>query len=131
MLLAPSAILILQALHLTMSRLLFPTFGANWWGPVQAIKQHNSIKEGHLPQLLDILVDLYLNLYFYLGRSLVGAACLLVLPVTIEGAHLPLPLWALLHLVSLLPTAETFDLVWVTIHKDWHFYWSVDLWDEW
>ena len=131
MLPALPTVLILQTLHLTMPGLLLATLGADWWGPVQGIKQHNLIEEGHLPQFLDIFADLYLNLYFNLGRLMVGAACLLFLPVTTYGACLSLLLWALLCLVSLLPAAETLDLVWMAIHKDWHFYWSMDAWDEW
>ena len=58
--------------------LLLATFCADWWGPVRVIEQCNPVKEGHLTQFLDFLADLYLYLYLYLGRSSVGATCLLI-----------------------------------------------------
>ena len=85
---------------------------------MRAIKQSDPVEEGHLAQLLDLLADFDLNLYFDLGRSTVWATCLLMLPVTTYGAGLlPLP-WALLCLVSSLPAAEALDLAWVAIHED-------------
>ena len=114
-----------------MVQLLFATFGANWWGPVWAIEQGDPVKEGHLTQLLDFLVNLYLYLHLNLGRSTVGATCLLVLPVTAYGTGLLLPSWAFLHLMPPLPAVEAFDLAWVTIPKDRHFYRSMDARDEW
>ena len=82
MLPTPSTVLILWAFHLTMSRLLFTTLGIDWWGPVQAIKQCNMVKEGHCPQFLDLLANLYLHLHLNLGRLMVWATCLFVPPVT-------------------------------------------------
>ena len=114
-----------------MARLLFATFGANGWGPLRAIKQGDPIKEGHLPQLLNILANLYLYLYLNLGGSMVGATCLFMLPVTTYGAGLLLPPWAFLRLMSPLPAAEALDLAWVAIHQDRHFYQSTDVGDEW
>ena len=131
MLPAPPAVLILRALHLTVAWLLFATFGTNWWGPVRAIEQGNFVKEGHLTQFLNVLTKLHLHLYLNFGGLTVGASCLLMLPVTTYGACLPLLLWAILRLMSPLPAAETFDLAQVAIHKDWHFYRSVDTRDEW
>ena len=85
---------------------------------MRAIKQSDPVEEGHLAQLLDLLADFDLNLYFDLGRLTVRATCLLMLPVTTYGAGLlPLP-WALLRLVSSLPAAEALDLAWVAIHED-------------
>ena len=111
--------------------LLLATFGAHWWSPVRAIEQRNSVKEGHLTQLLDILADFYLHLYLYLGGPSVGATCLLVFPVTTYSTGLSLLLQAFLRLVALLPTTEAFDLAWVTIHKDRHFYQSMVAGNEW
>ena len=107
MLPAPPAVLILRAFHLTVAWLLFATFGTNWWGPVRAIEQGDSVKEGHLTQFLDLLANLHLHLYLNFGGSVVGAPCLLMLPVAAYGARLPLLLRALLRLMSLLPAAET------------------------
>ena len=129
MLPAPSTVLVLWAFHLTMSQSLFATLGADWWGLVQAIKQCNSVEEGHLPQLLNFLANFYINLHLDLGRLAVWAPCLLVLPVTTDCAHPPLLLWALLCIVPSLPAVEALDLVWVAVHKDQHFYWSMDAWD--
>ena len=125
MLPAPPTVLILRALHLTVTWLLFATFGADWWGPVRVIEQDNPVKEGHLTQFLDFLTNLHLYLYLNFGGSAVGAPCLLVLPVAAYGACLPLLLWALLRLMSLLPATEALDLAWVAIHEDRHFYRSV------
>ena len=85
---------------------------------MRAIKQGDPVEEGHLTQLLNLLADFDLNLYFDLGRSTVRATCLLMLPVTTYGAGLlPLP-WAFLRLVSLLPAMEALDLAQMAIHKD-------------
>ena len=65
-----------------MAWLLLATLGANWWCPVRAIEQSDPVEEGHLAQLLDLLADFDLNLYFDLGRSTVQTTCLLMLPVT-------------------------------------------------
>ena len=111
--------------------LLLATFGANWWSPVRAIEQRDPVKEGHLAQLLDLFVDLYLNLYLYLGRFSVGATCLFMLPVTAYGAGPPLLSWAFLRLMTLLPATEALDLAWVAIHEDRHFYRSVGTKNEW
>ena len=85
---------------------------------MRAIKQCDPVEEGHLAQLLDLLADFDLNLYFDLGRSSVRTTCLLMLPVTTYGAGLLLPPCALLRLVSSLPAAEALDLAWVAIHED-------------
>ena len=111
--------------------LLLAAFGANWWSPVRAIKQGDSVEKGHLTQFLDLLANLYLYLYLYLRRFSVRATCLLVLPVTTYSAGLPLLLWALLRLMALPPATEAFDLAWVAIHKDRHFYRSMDTGNEW
>ena len=76
-----------------MSWLLLATLGADWWGPVRAIEQGDPVEEGHLAQLLDILANLYLNLYLYLGGLSVWATCLLMFPVTTYGTGPPLLLW--------------------------------------
>ena len=96
-----------------------------------AIEQGNPIEEGHLTQFLDVLANLHLYLYLDFGGLVVGAPCLLMLPVAAYSAHLPLSLWAFLRLMSPLPAAETFDLAWVAIHKDRHFYQSMNTGDEW
>ena len=114
-----------------MSWLLLTTLGADWWSPVRAIEQGDPVKEGHLAQLLDFFMNLHLYSYLYLGRSSVGAACLLVLPVTTYGAGPLLLPWALLRFMSPLPATEALDLTWVAIHKDWHFHRSVDAGSEW
>ena len=111
--------------------LLFATFGADWWGPLRAIEQRDPVKEGHLTQFLDFLTNLDLYLDLYLGRSSVGATCLLMLPVTTYGTGPPLLLWAFLRLMAPLPATEAFDLAWVAIHEDRHFYRSVDAGNEW
>ena len=111
--------------------LLLATFGADWWGPVRAIEQCDSVKEGHLTQFLDFLADLYLYLYLYLGGPSVGAACLLMFPVTTYGARLPLLRWTFLRLVAPLPATEALNLAWVAIHEDRHFCRSVDTGNEW
>ena len=111
--------------------LLLATFGADWWSPVRAIEQCDSVKEGHLAQLLDILANLYLYLYLYLGGPSVGATCLLMFPVTAYGAGLPLLLSAFLRLMAPLPATEALDLAWVAIHEDRHFYRSMVMGNEW
>ena len=98
---------------------------------MRAIKQRDPVKEGHLTQLLDFLVNLHFYLNLHLRRFPVGATCLLVLPVTAYGAGPPLLPWALLRLMALLPTTEAFDLAWVAIHEDRHFYRSMHTRDEW
>ena len=117
-LLAPPAILISRAFHLTVAWLLLAALGANWWCPVRAIEQRDPVEEGHLTQLLNLLADVDLNLYFDLGRSMVRATCLFMLPVTTYGAGLLPLLWALLRLVSSLPATEALDLARVAIHED-------------
>ena len=111
--------------------LLLATFGADWWSPVRAIEQGDPVKEGHLAQLLDILANLYLYFYLYLGRLSVGATCLLMFPVTTYGTGPPLLLRTFLRLMALLPATEALDLAWVAIHKDRHFYRSMGTWNEW
>ena len=111
--------------------LLLAAFGANWWGPVRAIKQCNSVKEGHFTQFLDVLANLYLYLYLYLGGSLVGATCLFMFPVTTYGTGPCLLLWAILRLMAPLPATEALDLTWVTVHEDRHFYRSMGAGNEW
>ena len=111
--------------------LLFAAFGANWWGPVRAIKQCDPVEEGHLTQFLDLLANLYLHLYLYLGGSSVGATCLFMFPVTTYGTGLVLLPWAFLRLMAPLPATEALDLAWVAIHENWHFYRSVDTGNEW
>ena len=114
-----------------MPRLLLAAFGANWWSPVRAIKQGDPVEEGHLTQLLNFLVNLYLYFYLYLGRPSVGATCLFMFPVTAYGTgFLPLPC-ALLRLMAPLPATEALDLAWMAIHEDRHFYRSVGTRDEW
>ena len=125
---APPAIFIARAFHLVVAWLLLATLGANWWCPVRAIEQGDPVKEGHLAQLLDFLADFYLDLYFDLGRSTIRATPLLVLLVTAYGARLSS---ALLRFVPPLPAAEAFDLPWVAIHEDRHFYRPVGAGDEW
>ena len=100
---------------------------------MRAVEQGNPVEEGHLTQFLDLLVNLYLYLYLYLylRRFSVRATCLLVLPVTAYGAGPPLLLRAFLRLMALLPATEALDLTWVAIHKDRHFYRSVDMGNEW
>ena len=111
--------------------LLLATFGANWWSPVRAIKQCDSVKEGHLTQFLDVFANLNLYLYLYLGGPSVGATCLFMFPVTTYGTGLPLLLWALLRLMALPPATEALDLTWVAIHENRHFYRSVGAGNEW
>ena len=111
--------------------LLLTALGANWWSPVQAIKQCNSVKEGHFTQFLDVLANLYLYLYLYLGGPSVGATCLSMFPVTTYGTGLPLLLWAFLRLMAPLPATEALDLAWVAVHEDRHFYRSVGAGNEW
>ena len=94
---------------------------------MRAIKQRNPVEEGHLAQLLSFLVDFDLDLYFDLGRSTIRATCLFMLPVTAYGAALPS---ALLRFMPPLPAAEAFNLPWVTIHEDRHFYRSVGAGNE-
>ena len=132
-LLTPSAILVSWALHLSVPWLLLATLGADWWSPVQAIEQSDSVKEGHLAQLLDFLVNLYLYLYLYLylGRFSVGATCLPMLPVATQFTGSCLPLWAFLRLMAPLPAMEALDLAWVALHEDRHFYRSMDAGNEW
>ena len=127
----PSTIFVSWALHLTVPWLLLATLGANWWGPVRAIEQRDPVEEGHLTQFLDLLVNLYLNLYLHLSRFSVGASCLLVLPVTTYGAGPSLLLFAFLRLMAPLPATEALDLAWVAIHEDRHFYRSVGTGNEW
>ena len=98
---------------------------------MRAIEQCDPVKEGHLTQFLDFLVNLYLYLYLHLGRFSVGATCLLMFPVTAYGTGPRLLLWALLCLMAPLPATEALDLAWVAIHKDWHFYQSVETENEW
>ena len=113
-----------------MTQLLLTTLGANGQSPLGAIEQHDPIEEGHLAQVLNLHSHLLLYFYLHLDRFTVGAPSLLMLPVPTKGT-LPRPLaFALMHLVPLLSTAEAPDLVWVTIHEDWHFCWSSDTWDE-
>ena len=111
--------------------LLLAAFGADWWSPVRAIKQRDPVEEGHLTQFLNILANLYLYLYLYLGRSSVGATCLLMFPVTTYGTGSLLLPWALLRFMAPLPATEAFDLAWVAIHEDRHFYRSVGTGNEW
>ena len=98
---------------------------------MRAIKQCDSVEEGHLTQFLDFLVDLYLYLYLDLGGPSVGATCLFMFPVTTYGTGLRLLLWAFLRLMALLPATEALDLAWVAIHEDRHFYRSVGTGNEW
>ena len=98
---------------------------------MRAIEQGNPVKEGHLTQFLDFLVNLYLYLYLYLGRFSVGATCLFVLPVTTYGAGPPLLPWAFLRLMAPLPAMEALDLAWMAIHENRHFYWSMGTGNEW
>ena len=84
--------------------LLLATLGADWWSPVRVIEQSDPVKEGHLAQLLDFFTNLHLYFYLYLGRSSVGATCLLVLPVTTYGASPLLLPWALLRFMAPLVT---------------------------
>ena len=114
-----------------MSWLLFATFGADWGSPLRAIEQGDPVEEGHLAQLLYLLANLYLYLYLYLGGPSVGAACLLMFPVTTYGARLPLLRWTFLRLVAPLPATEALDLAWVSIHEDRHFYRSMVTGNEW
>ena len=85
---------------------------------MRAVQQGDSVEEGHLAQLLNLLADLDLDLHFDLGRSTVWATCLLVLPVTTYGAGLLLLPRAFLRLVSSLPTAEALDLARMAVHED-------------
>ena len=85
---------------------------------MRAIEQCDPVEEGHLAQLLDLLADFDLDLYFDLGGSMVRTTCLLMLPVTTYGAGLLLPPCTLLRLVSSLPAAEALDLARVAIHED-------------
>ena len=110
--------------------LLLAAFGADWWSPVGAIEQRDPVEEGHLTQFLDLLAYLYLYPYLHPGRSSVGAACLLVLPVTTYGTGLLLPPCALLRFMAPLPAAEALDLAWVAIHEDRHFYRSMSTGNE-
>ena len=96
-----------------------------------AIEQCDSFEEGHLPQLLGFLANLYLNLYLYLGRFLVGATCLFMLPVAAYSAGPLLLPWAFLRLMTPLPATEALDLAWVAIHEDRHFYRSVGTGNKW
>ena len=98
---------------------------------MRAVEQCDSVKEGHLTQFLDILVNLYLYLYLHLGGPSVGATCLFMLPVTTYGTGLPLLLQAFLRLMAPLPATEALDLVWVAIHEDRHLYRSVGTRNEW
>ena len=94
---------------------------------MRAIKQCDSVEEGHLTQFLDFLA----NLYLYLGGPAVGATCLFMFPVTTYGTGLLLLPWAFLRLMAPLPAMEALDLAWVAIHEDRHFYWSVGTGNEW
>ena len=114
-----------------MSWLLLATFGADWWSPVRAIEQGDPVKEGHLAQFLDILANLYLNLYLYPGGLSVRATCLLMFPVTTYGTGPCLLLLAVLCFMAPLPATEAFDLARVAIHEDRHFYRSVETGNEW
>ena len=95
------------------------------------IKQCDSVKEGHLTQLLDFLANLYLYLYRYLGGPSVGATCLFMFPVTTYGTGPPFLLWAFPRLMAPLPATEALVLAWVAIHEDRHFYRSVGTGNEW
>ena len=98
---------------------------------MRAIEQGDPVEEGHLAQLLDLLANLHLYLYLYLGGLSVGATCLFMFPVTTYGTGLLLLLWAFLRLMAPLPATEALDLAWVAIHEDRHFYWSVGTGNEW
>ena len=98
---------------------------------MRAIKQRDSVEEGHLTQFLDVLADLYLYLYLDLGGLSVGVTCLFMFPVTTYGTGLRLLPWAFLCLMAPLPATEAFDLAWVAIHEDQHFYRSVGTGNEW
>ena len=100
---------------------------------MRAIEQGDPVEEGHLAQLLDLLVNLYLYLYLYLylGGPPVGATCLLMFPVTTYGTGLHLLRWTLLRLMAPLPATEALDLAWVAIHEDQHFYRSMGTGNEW
>ena len=98
---------------------------------MQAIKQCNSVKEGHFTQFLDVLANLYLYLYLYLGGPSVGATCLFMFPVTTYSTGLPFLQWAFLRLMAPLPATEALDLAWVAIYEDRHFYRSVGAGNEW
>ena len=98
---------------------------------MRAIEQCDPIEEGHLAQLLDLLANLYLYLYLNLSRLSVGTTCLLMFPVTTDSTSPWLLLLALLRFMAPLPATEAFDLTWVTIHEDRHFYWSVYARNEW
>ena len=95
---------------------------------MRAIEQGNSVKEGHLAQLLDFFANFDLDLYFDLGRSAIRATPLLVLLVTAYSAR---PSSAFLRFVPPLPAAEAFDLPRVAIHEDRHFYRSVGAGCKW
>ena len=127
----PPAIFVPWAFYLCVPWLLLATFGADGWGPLRAIEQSDSVKEGHLSQLLDLLANFDLNLHLDLGRSTVRATCLFMLPVTTYGAGLLPPPRALLRFVSALLAAEALDLAWIAIHEDWPFYWPMGAGDEW
>ena len=113
-----------------MTWLLLTALGAYRWSPLGVIEQHNPIEEGHLAHVLDLHPRLFLHFYLNLDRFTVGAPGLLVLPVPAEGTFPWLPGFALLRLMSPLPTVETSDLAWVTIHEDRHLCWSSHTWDE-
>ena len=113
-----------------MTRLLLTTLGANRRGPLGTIEQRDLIEEGHLAHVLDLYLRFLLHVYLNLNRFTVGAPSLLVLPIPTKGALPQLLGLTVLRLMSPLSTAETFDLVRVTIHEDWHFCRSLHSWDE-
>ena len=113
-----------------MARLLFATFGANGWGPLRVIEQRNSIEEGHLAHVPNLYSCLLLHFYLNLNRLMVGAPSLLVFSVPTKGTLPWLLGFALVRLMSLLPAAETSDLMQVPIHEDRHFYQSPNVWSE-
>ena len=98
---------------------------------MRAIKQSDPVEEGHLAQLLDLLANFDLDLYFDLGRSTVQATRLFVLSVATYGAGLPFLLWAILRLVPSLPAAEALDLARMAVHENREFYRSVSTGSEW
>ena len=95
---------------------------------MRAIEQSDSVKEGHLAQLLDVLTNFDLDLYFDLGRSAIRATPLLVFLVTTYGARPPS---AFPRFVPPLLAVEAFDLPRVAIHEDRHFYRSMSAGNEW
>ena len=126
---APSAVLVLRALQLTVPWVCPAALRALRRGPFRTLKEHDPVQQTELlVQIPDLPCDFLLDKHLDLAPFPIGASSPSMSLVAAGFAPPPLQLGTILPDVSMLLTIEALDPAASLVHEDQHFYWSSTSW---